>query len=232
MKSEVISYPSPQEILELEHRLSGDIEIFSNLLFKWGKVHNLIANVGEEEVLKHVRLSLAFSLVVLREILDLRNRISEGFSGVRIADVGSGAGFPGLFLALFFEKAVSGKVVLSKDLEIRLYEVRSKRAAFLRRAAIELGLKRLLILRERFSCSSSGFYDIVTGRAVMPPEEFLKNFSDCSGRIIYMGSRGFWRGYRRFYEASIPAGGMSIVFWAGVGFSSDFHQLENPSPPW
>jgi len=75
----------------------------------------------------------------------------------RLADVGSGAGFPGLALK-----------ILHEDLEVILIESNNKKSAFLAEVVRSLELKDVEILPTRFEevRAESGFVNFVTARAV------------------------------------------------------------------
>ena len=86
---------------------------------------------------------------VLEEIVD---------QGVRVVDVGSGAGLPGLPLAL-----------VRPDLQVVLVEPLLRRATFLREAVSELGLEdRVEVRRSRAEDLTGPLGDVVTARAVAP----------------------------------------------------------------
>src|SRR5690606_41776929 len=88
---------------------------FVALLLRWNRVYNLTGIRGAEEILdRHLVESFA-----LRPLLQ----------GTRVADVGSGGGLPGLPLA-----------IVERERRFTLIESRTKRVAFLRHAAAELGL--------------------------------------------------------------------------------------------
>ncbi len=91
---------------------------------KWNRQFNLVKASGEELVVKHLLDSLT-ALPLIRR-LDRRESI---------ADVGSGAGFPGIPLALFMPES-----------SFFLIERSSNKSAFLRNAAALLGLKNLRVL--------------------------------------------------------------------------------------
>ncbi|MET0559560.1 MAG: 16S rRNA (guanine(527)-N(7))-methyltransferase RsmG [Solirubrobacterales bacterium] len=85
--------------------------------------------------------------------------VPELHSAHRIADVGAGAGFPGLALAVALPTA-----------QIDLIESISRKCAFMERAATEAGISNATVLNTRSEewASSSGheLYDAVTARAV------------------------------------------------------------------
>ncbi len=76
--------------------------------------------------------------------------------GARVADVGSGAGLPGLVWA-----------IVRPDLEVSLLEPLLRRSAFLTEVIDELGLSgRVRVLRVRAEDATSAQYQAVTARAV------------------------------------------------------------------
>ena len=79
--------------------------------------------------------------------------------GQNVVDIGSGAGLPGLVLALAGARPVT------------LVEPRKLRAAFLERARRQLGLAVEVIPRKAEAIA--GGFDIITGRAVAPLDRFL-----------------------------------------------------------
>ena len=73
----------------------------------------------------------------------------------RVADVGSGAGFPGLPLA-----------ISRKDLDVTLVEPRERRCAFLRHVIRVLDLDNVAVLQERIEEVGGQTFDVATTRAV------------------------------------------------------------------
>jgi len=80
----------------------------------------------------------------------------------RWADLGSGAGFPGVALAAWHPEA-----------EVTLVESREKRAAFLEQLRRALGLPNLRVLRARAEDLPAGAWDGVISRAFAPPPDVL-----------------------------------------------------------
>ncbi|MDO5067581.1 MAG: 16S rRNA (guanine(527)-N(7))-methyltransferase RsmG [Propionibacteriaceae bacterium] len=98
---------------------------------------------------RHVSNSLALSDVI--------------GSGLDVADVGSGAGLPGIPLA-----------VVRPDLQVTLVEPLLRRANFLELAVTELGLaERVRVLRARAE-EVREVFDVVTCRAVASLEKLVK----------------------------------------------------------
>ena len=77
----------------------------------------------------------------------------------RIADLGAGAGFPGLVLAAALP-----------DAEVALVEANGRKCAFLERAVEAMGLRNAAIVAERAESWAGGVdsRDLVTARAVAP----------------------------------------------------------------
>ncbi|MEZ5093563.1 16S rRNA (guanine(527)-N(7))-methyltransferase RsmG [Nocardioides sp.] len=84
--------------------------------------------------------------------------------GSRVADLGSGAGLPGLVLAL-----------ARPDLEVTLVEPLLRRTTFLEEVVAELGLTRVEVVRGRAeSLHGRRTFDVVTSRAVAPLPRLLE----------------------------------------------------------
>ena len=120
------------------------------LIAKWNRVHNLTAvRVSTKMVSDHLLDCLA---VVPH--LDART----------ILDVGSGAGLPGIPLALVWPQA-----------RVTLLDSNHKKAAFLRQATIELGLSNTEVVCERVETwQPQREFELVISRAVSDLSEFLK----------------------------------------------------------
>jgi len=120
------------------------------LIEKWNRVHNLTAvRVSTKMVSDH----LLDCLAVLPH-LDART----------ILDVGSGAGLPGIPLALVWPQA-----------RVTLLDSNHKKAAFLRQATIELGLSNTEVVCERVETwQPQREFELVISRAVSDLSEFLK----------------------------------------------------------
>ena len=98
----------------------SDIKVFINELLKANKKHNFISK-STEKVIWH------------RHILDSAQLVKFiDFSKGSLSDLGSGAGFPGLILALFNK---------NKDFHVKLYEKSPVKRAFLKNISEKLSLK-------------------------------------------------------------------------------------------
>lgn len=120
------------------------IEKYITLVLKENEKINLtaITDIGEFRV-KHIEDSLKPSLV-----FDFNNKV--------IMDLGSGAGFPGIPLAINFP---SSKFVLVEPI--------TKRANFLNKVKEELDLKNVEVLNSRIEYLDKDYkYDVIVSRAV------------------------------------------------------------------
>lgn len=97
---------------------------YLDLMAKWNRVYNLTAIADPQRMLSHHLLD---SLAVLPHI-----------DAGRLLDVGSGAGLPGIPLAL-----------ARPELKVTLLEASQKKAAFLQQAAIELKLDNVEAVHAR-----------------------------------------------------------------------------------
>jgi 16S rRNA (guanine527-N7)-methyltransferase len=104
--------------------------------------------------------------IVKRHILDSLSVARYVKPGYKLADLGSGAGFPGIPLAIVRPRSA-----------VVLIESRRKRANFLREAARRCELGNVDVLEERaeeVAAQRPGSFDLVVSRAVWPVENFLK----------------------------------------------------------
>ncbi|MEO9330640.1 16S rRNA (guanine(527)-N(7))-methyltransferase RsmG [Gordonia aurantiaca] len=140
-------------------------ECYWNILATDGIDHGLM---GPREVPRlwdrHI-----LNCAVISEVID---------DAVRVFDIGSGAGLPGLPLA-----------ITRPDLEITLIEPLLRRSTFLERAVTTLGLTNVQVVRgraeEKVVRAEVGLADVVTSRAVAPLERLAK----WSAPLIRTGGR-------------------------------------------
>ena len=120
---------------------------YYEMLVEWNEKINLTAITEKEQVyLKHFYDSLTFL-----KAIDL-NEIES------LCDVGTGAGFPGLVLKIFYP-----------HLKLTLIDSLNKRTIFLNEVVKELGLKDVEIIHtrcEEYALKNREVYDVVTARAV------------------------------------------------------------------
>ena len=115
---EVINFLQNQ--LNYSSKSISDIKVFVNELLTANKKHNFISK-STENIIWH------------RHILDSAQLVKFiDFSKGSLSDLGSGAGFPGIILALFNKK---------KDFHVKLFEKSPVKRAFLRYISDKLSLK-------------------------------------------------------------------------------------------
>lgn len=123
---------------------------FLALIQKWNQVHNL-TSVREPETM------------LVRHLLDSLAILSH-ITGPRIADIGSGAGLPGIPLAL-----------ARPEWHVALVESNHKKAVFLQQARIELKLENIEVIAERVeSFHPKQEFDTVISRAFSDLTDFAK----------------------------------------------------------
>lgn len=119
------------------------------LIQKWNRVHNLTSvRKPETMLIRHILDSLA---------------IVPHIRGPRIVDVGSGAGLPGIPLAL-----------ARPEWQLVLVESNHKKATFLRQARIELQLQNVEIAAARIEDFHEGTFDTVVSRAFSDLADFVR----------------------------------------------------------
>ena len=133
---------------------------YAGLISKWNKVYNLTALRAQESILSHHLLDC------LAVIAPLRNWAKEqGIQAPTILDVGSGAGLPGLVIA-----------ICQPDWQIHTIDTVGKKTAFMQQAAAQLQLKNVRVHHarvEELAQQSSVRYDLITSRAFSSLSDFL-----------------------------------------------------------
>ena len=135
--------------IEVTDKKLEQLEKYYELLIEYNKVMNLTGITEQDEVyLKHFYDSLTIS-----KIIDLKEENS-------LCDLGSGAGFPGIVIKIFYP-----------ELKIVLVDSLKKRINFLNIVIKELGLENIVAIHDRieeFAKENEEKFDIVTARAVAP----------------------------------------------------------------
>jgi 16S rRNA (guanine527-N7)-methyltransferase len=126
---------------------------YLRLIQKWNKVYNVTALRDPQAMLSHHLLD---SLAVVAPLL----RHAAG-RPLRILDVGSGAGLPGVVLA-----------ICCPEFMIDCVDTVGKKAAFIQQAALALKLPRLRGIHERVE-RLAGPYEVVCSRAFASLADFV-----------------------------------------------------------
>lgn len=126
---------------------------FVSLIEKWNKAYNLTAIRNRDEIL---RLHILDSLSILPHI-----------TGQKIIDVGTGAGLPGIPLAIFLP-----------DVQFTLLDSNSKKTRFVQQVVLELKLSNVEVVHSRAeNLRRDGEYDAVLSRAFASLND-IKNLTE------------------------------------------------------
>jgi 16S rRNA (guanine527-N7)-methyltransferase len=127
---------------------------YLDLIQKWTKVYNLTAVRDPAEMLTHHLLD---SLAV---IAPLRRQLVDKSAPLRLLDVGSGAGLPGIVIA-----------ICCPDMTVHCVDTVGKKAAFIQQVAATLKLPNLRGVHARVE-SLTDKYDVVSSRAFASLADF------------------------------------------------------------
>lgn len=132
--------------IEITDEILSKLIRYKDLLIKWNKKFNLTTIVLDEDIfLKHFYDSLCITKAIQ-------------FNNQKLCDFGTGAGFPGMVLAIVFN-----------DLDVTLMESNNKKITFLEAVKDELNLNNVSIICSRtedYGKINRDIFDIVTCRAV------------------------------------------------------------------
>lgn len=139
------------------------LEYLSQLL-KWNKTYNLTAiRDAEQALIQHIFDSLSV-VPILNKL-----RMAQEEKGIKVLDVGSGAGLPGVVIAIMMTNA---KVTCVDTVE--------KKMSFVRQMISVLKLENLQAVHARVENMVSEKYDVVTSRAFAS----LKDFANLAGHHV------------------------------------------------
>ena len=161
---------------------------YLNLLARWNRVHNLTGIRDPEALIdRHLAESLALRPLV---------------SGDSVADIGSGAGLPGIPLAIALP-----------HIRFTLIESRRKRVSFLRHVATALALANVAVEHARAEDVTAGPFATVVARAVAAPADLIAIAEPLiapGGRLVVLTgdakSREIVAAATRLRESRIPVG--------------------------
>ena len=122
---------------------------FTELLLEWNQIHNLTGAKTPLEVEANIEDSLYPTTFIEKPS--------------SILDVGTGAGFPGLILAIAYP-----------DVKTVLCEPRKKRASFLKYVAMELELDNVVVVKKRIEDYDSEPFGLISSRAVTDTKMLLE----------------------------------------------------------
>jgi len=170
--------------LPLDDTQIGQLLAYLDWIAKWNRVYNLTAVREPAEMLTHHLLD---SLAVIAPL----NRERAG-RAIRLLDVGSGAGLPGVVIA-----------ICCPDVRVDCVDTVAKKAAFIQQVAVALRLPNLRGVHARVE-SLTEPYDVVSSRAFAS----LVDFSTWSRQAL--GQGGVWMALKGKHPgdemAALPAG--------------------------
>ncbi len=127
--------------LEFDDLFYERCEKFITLLQQWGAVHSLSAQLKKEEIEDNI-LDSIYPVKFLNPFETL-------------ADIGTGAGYPGMLLAIAYPAK-----------KVSLIEPRAKRVAFLNFVKSALKLENVEVVQNRVEYLPPQDFDLITSRAV------------------------------------------------------------------
>ncbi|WP_254600877.1 16S rRNA (guanine(527)-N(7))-methyltransferase RsmG [Caulobacter sp. S45] len=150
----------------------ADLRFFYDLLEDWGQRMNLVGpSVRSDFWLRHV--------------FDSAQLLHVEQAALRWADVGAGAGFPGVVLAILLKGRTGAQV--------HLIESMAKRAAFLSHVVRTLSLPASIHHVRAESCPAPKGLEIVTARACAPCSrlfEYTAHFMRAGAKGLFLKGRG------------------------------------------
>jgi len=123
--------------------IEKDYEVFIDLILKYNKVHNITGAKDKAAVVDNIEDSI-YPIKFL-PIKDIKTAI----------DIGAGAGFPGLILAIELP-----------NIHFTLFEPIAKKSSFLHLIKTTLGLKNVTVSTKRVEQAKAFEVDLITSRAV------------------------------------------------------------------
>lgn len=150
---------------QIDQNFQELLEKYDKNLKKFNQIHSLT---------KYENLNLiANDSIKALEFLDFYPKVA--------IDVGSGAGFPGIFLA-----------IILKQCQWHLFEPNAKKASFLSYLKIDLGLKNVEIHRKKLQEDMPFIADLITSRALMKTKDLIKIskgfYDEKTSMLLYKGS--------------------------------------------
>ena len=147
-----------------------NVQKYKEHLHKWNKIHNL-TGAKDDVTLDSFIYDAVFPVSFLPKVETLM-------------DIGTGAGFPGMILALALPQT-----------HVTLVEPLVKRASFLQFIKADLGLDNVTVVKKRVEQMEPKLFDIITSRAVTDTKMLLslsQNFRDANSKLLfYKGEKVF-----------------------------------------
>lgn len=143
------------------------LDEYAKLILKWNKTYNLTAFKEIKDIyIQHINDSLA----IVKPIEDYL--LSKNLNSAKIYDVGSGAGLPGIVLA-----------IMCPYLKVTCIDAVGKKVAFIKYVASVLNLNNLFAAHQRIELWQTEPVDLVISRAFSS----MKNFVEWAGQHVTEG---------------------------------------------
>ena len=152
-----------QDNIKLPDNFFYNIQKYKEHLFKWNKIHNM-TGAKDEKTIDAFIYDAVFPVSFLPKVETLM-------------DIGTGAGFPGMILALGLPHT-----------QVTLVEPLTKRASFLQFVKADLGLDNVTVVKKRVENMEPHIFEMITSRAVTDTKMLLKlseNFRDESSKLLF-----------------------------------------------
>lgn len=148
-----------RELNLFSEKLAFTMDKYISEIILFNSAYNLTNTSDYDEIaVKHVLDSLSAASIIEKIAENLQSELkSLGNSKIRIADIGSGGGFPGIPLAAALP-----------DFDFVLVERMDKRCAFLENEVAILGLKNVSVMKTEAEKIPPESFDLVTFRAFRP----------------------------------------------------------------
>ncbi len=152
-----------QDNIRLPDNFLKNTQKYKEHLFKWNKIHNL-TGAKDSDTIDAFIYDAVFPVSFLPKTKNL-------------LDIGTGAGFPGMILAMALP-----------DTQVTLAEPLVKRASFLQYIKADLGLDNVKVVKKRVQEMPPEVFELVTSRAVTDTKMLLqlsKNFRDENSKLLF-----------------------------------------------
>ncbi|KKL76750.1 hypothetical protein LCGC14_2041760 [marine sediment metagenome] len=150
--------------IDLSSEQENKLLVYVELLHKWNKVYNLTSVREPAEMMsRHILDSLSIALYMTADTL---------------LDVGTGAGLPGIPLA-----------ILQPDMAVTLLDSNSKKTRFLQQMKTELSLSNVYVVHGRVEEVTLEKFAIITARAFASIDDIIKlagQHCEKGGQLVLM----------------------------------------------
>ena len=176
MEQEIINFYSKLSGLNVSRETFSDLESYTSMILEKNEKINLISKKFSEK-----------NDIIQRHIIDSAQIIDiVDFKSNTATDIGSGAGMPGIIIAILLKN-------LKKDIKVKLYEKSYHKSHFLKDVSRKLNLKTEIIQKNIFDEKKIETGTIMS-RAFKPMPIVLdlvnENFSNFTNIIFFMGKSG------------------------------------------